>query len=145
MMCEHASLCHVGDADLFQMHRVSWSGSNLVMEHTYPKYDYSDYDHLDQEEPHPKNLGFSHHLHPSLVMANEPSSGYNSSRYLQGGTLGSFAFSSLSPSVVSNGYADFNCPQEVREATAKTSPPSEEEQTDHYYADQATNVVALLW
>ena len=74
------------------MRRVSFSDSSLHTEHFYPKYDYSDYDEIEQELPdifgrgklRTINAGLSHRLHPSLRTDNEPDSdsyryGFNSS------------------------------------------------------------------
>ena len=33
------------------MKRVSWSDTQIAKEHVYPKYDYSDYESIDQEPP----------------------------------------------------------------------------------------------
>ena len=74
------------------MRRVSFSDSSLHTEHFYPKYDYSDYDEIEQELPdifgrgklRNVNTGLSHRLHPSLRTDNDTNSdsyryGFNSS------------------------------------------------------------------
>lgn len=52
---------------------MSFSDSNLHTEHFYPKYDYSDYEDIEQELPDIfgrsklRNSGLAHRLHPSLM------------------------------------------------------------------------------
>ena len=56
---------------------MSFSDSQLVLEHVYPKYDYSDYEEIDHDKEDRgwsetdggnanENSGLSHKLHPSL-------------------------------------------------------------------------------
>ena len=51
---------------------MSFSDSNLHTEHFYPKYDYSDYEDIEQDLPDIfgrsklRNSGLAHRLHPSL-------------------------------------------------------------------------------
>ena len=73
------------------LRRVSFSDSNLEIEHFYPKYDYSDYEDIEQERPDIfgrsklRNSGLSHRLHPSLRMDNDT----NSDSYRYGGGFNS--------------------------------------------------------
>ena len=73
------------------LRRVSFSDSNLEIEHFYPKYDYSDYEDIEQELPDIfgrsklRNAGLSHRLHPSLRTDNDT----NSDTYRYGGGFNS--------------------------------------------------------
>lgn len=137
---------------LQNLRRVSWSDSNLVMQHTYPKYDYSDYDDLEQKEPSSMdNSIFSHRLHPSLRQVNDSSSAdpyissFSPSGYMQGGSLGNFVPSSLAPGLLgSDGYAELSPSQEDEEDMADVSLHSDD-LTNEYYTDQTSNAAALLW
>ena len=82
--------------DLQTLRRVSFSDSNLETEHYYPKYDYSDYEDIEQERPDIfgrsklRNAGLSHRLHPSLRTDNDS----NSDDYRYGGKFNSSSGSS---------------------------------------------------
>ena len=60
---------------------MSFSDSNLHTEHFYPKYDYSDYEDIEQDLPDIfgrnklRNSGLAHRLHPSLT-GEEDTDGY---------------------------------------------------------------------
>jgi len=47
---------------------VSWNEDQIITEHTYPKYDYTDYDDLNEEAENESKEEpvFSHPIHPSL-------------------------------------------------------------------------------
>ena len=135
------------------MRRVSWSDSLLTSEHIYPKYDYSDYDELEEEpgDNHrpEKKSEFSHRLHPSLLPPSDGdpyAAGFSPPGYLQGNSLSSFVPSSLSPPALEDSYSsEFKFQQEdtsKRDSSTSTSGPVD---YSEYYSDQSSNTAALLW
>ena len=115
---------------------MSFSDSNLHTEHFYPKYDYSDYEDIEQELPDIfgrgklRNAGLAHRLHPSLREDNDtdsdsyrygfnPGAGSNSSTPsptatdsssstgVGGGNEG--GFSNYKPSILAS-FDSFNAP-----------------------------------
>ena len=124
----------------------------METEHFYPKYDYSDYEDIEQELPDIfgrsklRNAGLSHRLHPSLRTDNDTSSdsyryggGFNSNSSsgnptsspspqaapespATNGVLGGGGLSSYTPSMLS--------PFDAFSASPISSPIKEEETTD---------------
>jgi hypothetical protein len=140
------------------MRRVSWSDTHLVLEHYYPKYDYSDYDDIEQENAvkssSTENSGLSHRLHPSLRNNNESDPygyGFNpvvSPRsHTSENSLSTFvpkALSSYSQSPqVSPTYSDRDQVVSTNNSTLEEVTP--EEENDDFYADLTSNTAALLW
>lgn len=138
------------------MRRVSWSDTNLVSEHYYPKYDYSDYEEIEQENHNSsEDVGFSHKLHPSLRPVNTQSDPYKnytnfSTAPMNGmgseGSLSTFTPSSLSsyaPRILA-GYSDINT-TDTEDSTPANTGAIPEEQTEDFYADVTSNTAALLW
>ncbi len=128
------------------MRRVSWSDSQLTSEHVYPKYDYSDYEEVEQ----PSSSVLSHRLHPSLLPPSDGdpyTAGFNPPGYSQGGSLSNFVPSSLSPTVMEDNY-EFSFQEESKNED-KSSPPVDNGPAEHdysdYYSDQTSNAAALLW
>lgn len=136
------------------MRRVSWSETQFVSEHSYPKYDYSDYDTIEQEETNEdppttsnKNLGLSHRVHPSL-RPNDPYS-YNFSGSPRSqpsdGSLSTFMPKGLS-SYTPHYTAVDHSPMENGDSQVSQEPLDQPEQhTDTFYADLTSNTAALLW
>lgn len=151
------------------MRRVSWSDTQLVSEHYYPKYDYSDYDDIEREEDNKnrflaalakENSGLSHRLHPSLRRNNDtdgygyggfsPTSPASRSTTTEN-SLGSFVPKTLSghsPQMFS-GYTDPEVKKDDKQAEQNGLPEELEtvqEQTDDFYANfTSSNTAALLW
>lgn len=139
------------------MRRVSWSETHFVLEHTYPKYDYSDYEEIQQETngdcatvSSGENLGLSHRVHPSLRPANETdpySYGFTSptptKNTAAGSSLGSFV-----PKTLSSYTPQFtplsNSPMAEQIAEEPLDQP-EQQADDFYGADLTSNTAALLW
>lgn len=127
-----------------------------MLEHFYPKYDYSDYDEIEQDDtskpPSTKNSGLSHRLHPSLRPSNESdpySYGFGSTVSPRSPThdnsLSTFVPKALSgysqsPEILSDrNHAVVNDnSRTLEEATA-------EEEADDFYTDLTSNTAALLW
>ena len=150
------------------MRRVSWSDSQLVSEHYYPKYDYSDYDDLEREEENKnrfkaalakENSGLSHRLHPSLLRRTSDTDdyGYGFSptsppprSTTPESSLSSFVPKTLaghSPQMFSS-YSDTHTEAEDNKGQENGLPDtleSVQEQSDDFYADLASNTAALLW
>ncbi len=150
------------------MRRVSWSDTQLVSEHFYPKYDYSDYDDVEREEDNKnrfkaalskENSGLSHRLHPSLRRNND-TDGYGYGGFsptspppritAPESSLSSFVPKTLaghSPQMFS-GYSDTHTEAEDSRGQENGLPDtleSGQEQSDAFYADLTSNTAALLW
>ena len=135
-----------------QLRRVSFSDTDLVSEHYYPKYDYSDYDDINAFR-----LGFgreetdavSQPVHPWLAnslpkspapkqsTANSLSS-FASSAYSNFGDLSSFVTAyaiNKGSSVSSKNDSDKSLP----------SKNDEQQSTPDFYANLNTDTAALIW
>lgn len=123
-----------------------------MLEHFYPKYDYSDYDEIEHasDSPSTENSGLSHRLHPSLRPNESDPYGYgfNSSKSPpSNSSLSTFvpkALSSFSPQTVS-GYSDRNQVVAANDTNRTIEEVPVDEETDDYYADLTSNTAALLW
>lgn len=144
------------------MRRVSWSDTNLVLEHYYPKYDYSDYEEVERDVnsdtsnlASTENSGLSHRLHPSLRPSTDSdpysygfSSGVSSRSPASDNSLSTFVPKALSaysqsPQILSS-YSDRNqvAANDISRPLEEVTP---EEETDDFYADLTSNTAALLW
>lgn len=136
------------------MRRVSWSDTQLTSEHCYPKYDYSDYDDIDQERSSRNsinvNSGLSHRLHPSLRPNESDPYGYGftspaSPRSTTAdNSLSTFvpkALSTYSPQILSSYLQEVG----VHNGATETLEEELEDQTNDFYADLNSNTAALLW
>ena len=151
---------------LQHLRRVSWSDSALISEYYYPKYNYSDYEEIHEETPQissHENSGLSQRLHPSLRLSNDTNSdpyhyGYSPSASPKSGSsessLANFipsSLSSYSPRILAN-YSD---PIESSDAATEEAgisitgstqmSPTNEVDTDDFYAGLTSNTAALLW
>lgn len=52
---------------------MSWNDDQIKTEHTYPKYDYADYEELNEEVESTDMSVFSHPIHPSLGISKNSS------------------------------------------------------------------------
>lgn len=142
------------------MRRVSWSDTQLESKHYYPKYDYSDYEEIEQEHTKNastfhKNSGLSQRLHPSLRQNDTNSYGYGFGS--SGSPWSPTAENSLSafvPKTLTYSpqiLGDYSQPprtasvadERVREE--EESGQTVEEQDNDFYADLTSNTAALLW
>ena len=153
---------------LQHMRRVSWSDTQLVSEHYYPKYDYSDYDDIEREEANKnkfmaalakENSGLSHRLHPSLRHNNDSDGygygGFSPTSPSPRNTTSENSLSSFVPKTLSGhspqmlaGYTDLNPDAHIQ--AEENGLPEEletvQEQTDDFYDDfTSSNTAALLW
>lgn len=142
------------------MRRVSWSETHFVSEHFYPKYDYSDYDDIEQENEEldspattpmaKKNLGLSHRVHPSLRPTNTSDDPYSysfTSPTSPRSTAPNSSLSSFVPKTISS-YTPQYTAEDHSPMTNGGSPVSHEpleQNTDDFYADLTSNTAALLW
>ena len=150
------------------LRRVSFSDSNLHTEHFYPKYDYSDYEDIEQELPDIfgrgklRNSGLSHRLHPSLRVDNDVDSdayryGFNSnssnnlsspppsssdlpSNGVEGG-LSSYKPSMLSPF---DSLASFNSPGYSTPPTTPIKEDPREDISNEQIEDNSTDYYSSL-
>ncbi len=167
-MAKHMIILNSLNVSLQHMRRVSWSDSQLVSEHFYPKYDYSDYDDIEREQENKnkfmtalakENSGLSHRLHPSLRRNNDTDAygygGFSPTSTSPRTTTPDNSLSSFVPKTLSghslqmlSGYTDIN-PQTGGNNEEVNESPQEletvQEQTDDFYADLTSNTAALLW
>lgn len=145
---------------LQHMRRVSWSDTQLVSEHFYPKYDYSDYEEIEEEQTQVTtsskgNSGLSHRVHPSLRQSGDADPyGYEFTStsprsQTSDSSLSSFVPKSLSAYSPSGYTAPESSPKangnHELEVDGAQEPQQTEQQTDDYYADLTSNTAALLW
>ena len=138
---------------------MSWSETHFVSEHFYPKYDYSDYDDIEQERngesPAPSskgNLGLSHRVHPSLRPSSDadPYSYSFTSPSSPRSPSSDSSLSSFVPKGLSS-YTPHYSPVEHSNIQPDSSHMEEEpfqpseQQVDDYYPDLTSNTAALLW
>ena len=141
------------------MRRVSWSDTHLVMEHFYPKYDYSDYEEAEKDvasnPASTENSGLSHRLHPSLRPSNasDPYAyGFSSTGSPRSpssdNSLSTFVPKALSAysqaPQISSSYSDRN-QVAADDNSRRLEEVMPEEETDDFYADLTSNTAALLW
>jgi len=125
-----------------------------VSEHFYPKYDYADYDDMEEEDRTASdNSGLSHPVHPSLQAVNETDryeNGFNSTPWNQSfdSSLSSFVPKTLS-SYGTNLLADSYTEPEPEPAGGAIEESEAQQQVDgqadDYYGDVGSGTPALLW
>ena len=145
---------------------MSFSDTQLSINHFYPKYDYSDYEEVQQdegsksqgyfEETTDGNSGLSHRLHPSLRSSESDSyfDRYNPSPVKKGG-LSASDIHSYTPTILS-GYDNelqlhLNGLSSPKPKGGKFSPepldssPVTEHSVNDFYATLNSDTAAMLW
>lgn len=126
------------------MRRVSFSDSQLTVEHTYPKYDYSDYDGVNSEGE--TDSGLAQKIHPSLRHGDDFGRYGSPSGSLSGWTPSLTGYGDLLLQQLSG---NFNSPptSPVKKSSSpqKTSDSSSDDQANDFYANLNSDTAALLW
>ena len=143
---------------------MSFSDTQISSSHFYPKYDYSDYDEVQNdsesqgyfEETTDSNSGLSHRLHPSLRSSESDShfDRYNPSP-VKKGNLSASDIHSYTPSILS-GFDNelqqhLNGLSSPKNKGGKFSPepldpsPATEYHANDFYATLNSDTAALLW
>ena len=154
------------------LRRVSFSDSQLTIEHFYPKYTYHDYDDINSDEDNVSNpgithsttvnSGLSHKLHPSLRSTNENDSDvyrYSPSKASPMKPSSHSSLGAYTPSILSgyngmlqnhisgsgyNSTSPVKSPVKAPEEPDYSSPGIDDRAAD-FYSHLNTDTAALLW
>lgn len=149
-----------------ELRRVSFSDSQLTVEHVYPKYNYDDYveddgHDKDKTDGPSNNSGLSQRLHPSLRSPHDTSTDpYNLSGYTSPSPtkpsekkIGLYSPSILSSfgDIVQPNFSDNSSPSRSvaslppKLAAVEESPSPSPTTTHDYYSNLNQDTAALLW
>ena len=124
---------------------MSFSDSQLTIQHSYPKYDYKDYDGVNNEGP--EDGGLSQRIHPSL-RRNDDFGRYGSpsGNGLSGWTPALTGYGDLLLQQLSGNFNSPPASPTEKSSTSKESVDSGGDDTaNDFYANLNSDTAALLW